>query len=299
MKISCEVIQDLLPLYAEKMTSNESNLLIEKHVEDCSKCANMLNSIKVNMIKNKQDTEGSVSLKFVQKNIKRRKAKAIVFASLIVFLTMFTIFSYLTKPRYISYEDSDITITELKNQEVYVNLSNKVTSYKVTKYTLDNLNTVEIEAWTSIWDKLLDKSSPSVLISTPESKVDTVYYCDCSTRVDNMNVVYGINPNKNGGIILLPRLFLGFYFMITCIVSVIIGVVWFLFRKYHKVNNICKYLFFVPISYLISNLLLTINFKSFSATRDFVMIFIVSIVIYVIIILGISLFNQYKSDRIK
>lgn len=297
MKVSCKVIQDLLPLYAEKMTSHESNLLIEEHMDDCSKCADMLNSIKVNMAKNKPDTEGGASLKFVQKNIKKRKAKAIVFASLIVFLAMFTVFSYLTRPSYISYKDSEITISE-SSQQVYANFSDKVTSYRVAKHkTQENLTIMEIEAWTSIWDKLLDKSSPSVLISTSGSKVDTVYYCDYSTEVDNMNVVYGINPDTDGGRLSLPRLFLGYYFVMACIVAVIIGAVWLLFRKNHKVSNIFMYLFFVPISYLIGHLIITTKFIAFSATRDFLMNVIAAIAIYGISILGISLFKQNRKDR--
>ena len=300
MKISCRIIQDLLPLYAEKMTSDESNLLIEEHLADCNKCKNMLNSIKVNIIKNKTDTEAHVSLKFIQKNIKKRKAKAIVFASLIVFLAMFMIFSYLTKPDYISYENSGITISQLGSQEVYVNFSENVTSYSTIKYiTPDNQVVMEIEAWTSVWDKLLNKSTPSVLISTPDSKVDTVYYCDYTTKDDNMIVVYGIAPNTNGGISSLPRLVLGYYFIMALIASVIVGVVWILLRKNLKASNICKYFFFVPTSYLISHLLLTTSFISFSATRDFIMNFIASIAIYGISILGISLFKQYKLDRIK
>ena len=300
MKISCRVIQDLLPLYAEKMTSDESNLLIEEHIADCNKCKNMLNSIKVNIIKNKPDTEDSVSLKFIQKNIKKRKVKAIGFVSLIVFLAMFIIFSYLTKPDYISYKNSGITISQLESQEVYANFSENVTSYSAIKYnTTDNQVVMEIEAWTSVWDKLLNKSTPSVLISTPDSKVDTVYYCDYSTKDDNMIVVYGIDPHTNGGITSLPRLVLGYYFMMALIASIIVGVVWILLRKNLKVSNICKYLFFVPTSYLISHLLLTTSFISFSATRDFIMNFIASIAIYGISILGISLFKQYKLDRIK
>ncbi|SFE44000.1 zf-HC2 domain-containing protein [Thermophagus xiamenensis] len=300
MKISCSVVQDLLPLYVERMTSEESNLLIEDHLTDCNKCRNILNSLKTNIIKSKPDAEASVPLKFIQKNIKNRQTKAVVFASLIVFLAMFVIFSYLTKPDYISYNDSGITISKIESQEVYANFSENVTSYSTIKYnTSDNLVVMEIKAWTSVWDKLLNKSTPSVLISTPDSKVDRVYYCDYSTKDDNMIVVYGIDPNTNGGITSLPRIVLGYYFMIALIASIIVGVVWFLLRKNHKAGNICKYLFFVPTSYLISHMLLTTSFISFSATRDFVMNLIASIAIYGISILGISLFKQYKLDRTK
>ena len=36
MKIECEVIQDIIPLYAEDIVSDESRKLIESHLKDCS-----------------------------------------------------------------------------------------------------------------------------------------------------------------------------------------------------------------------------------------------------------------------
>lgn len=38
MKISCEVIKDLLPLYHDNVCSTESELLVEKHLADCDNC---------------------------------------------------------------------------------------------------------------------------------------------------------------------------------------------------------------------------------------------------------------------
>lgn len=40
MKIKCSVIKDLLPLYAEKLTSEDSNKLIAEHISSCSDCKN-------------------------------------------------------------------------------------------------------------------------------------------------------------------------------------------------------------------------------------------------------------------
>lgn len=38
----CEVIQDLIPLYIEKISSEESNQLIEGHVQECEECKQIL-----------------------------------------------------------------------------------------------------------------------------------------------------------------------------------------------------------------------------------------------------------------
>lgn len=42
MKVSCNVIRDLLPLYAEKLTSPDSNQLVEEHLTDCPECTRQL-----------------------------------------------------------------------------------------------------------------------------------------------------------------------------------------------------------------------------------------------------------------
>lgn len=38
MKLDCEVIRDLLPLYAEHMASPASTALVEEHLRECEAC---------------------------------------------------------------------------------------------------------------------------------------------------------------------------------------------------------------------------------------------------------------------
>lgn len=49
--MKCYLVQDLLPLYAEKLTSNETNVEIEKHISKCQVCSICLNKIQDNSIK--------------------------------------------------------------------------------------------------------------------------------------------------------------------------------------------------------------------------------------------------------
>ena len=42
MRLSCEVIRDLLPLYYDEVCSKESSSLIEKHLAECPQCADEL-----------------------------------------------------------------------------------------------------------------------------------------------------------------------------------------------------------------------------------------------------------------
>ena len=42
MKLDCEVIRDLLPLYAENMVSEKSRALTEEHLAECEPCRQYL-----------------------------------------------------------------------------------------------------------------------------------------------------------------------------------------------------------------------------------------------------------------
>ncbi len=44
--LDCPIVQDILPLYVENLTSEESNLAIRHHLEHCESCRNYYNDIK-------------------------------------------------------------------------------------------------------------------------------------------------------------------------------------------------------------------------------------------------------------
>ena len=46
MKISCKIIEDLLPLYIDKVCSEESKKTVEEHLAQCSKCSEKFNKMK-------------------------------------------------------------------------------------------------------------------------------------------------------------------------------------------------------------------------------------------------------------
>lgn len=48
-KISCDVIKDLLPLYQDEVCSEDSQLLVEEHVQACSECQKELEELKAEL----------------------------------------------------------------------------------------------------------------------------------------------------------------------------------------------------------------------------------------------------------
>ena len=47
MKLDCEVIRDLLPLYAEHIASSASTALVEEHLESCDACREELRQLSL------------------------------------------------------------------------------------------------------------------------------------------------------------------------------------------------------------------------------------------------------------
>ena len=69
----CDTIRDLLPLYADGLTSQTSNLLIEEHIQVCEECKAMLEQMCVPMETTPADEELEHVIKAIHKRKKRNR----------------------------------------------------------------------------------------------------------------------------------------------------------------------------------------------------------------------------------
>ncbi len=298
MKTACGVVRDLLPLYAEKLTGEESNALVREHVAECKDCAEYLDKLQLPVDSDSvAAAPNENSLKLVCKDIRSRKVTAVLFSALLVFVVMLSVFARMIKPDYVSYKDSGIVVTEAENGDVYAQFSDNVTSCKVVRTMNEENGTteVEIEAWTCAWDKILGKTATSALISSNAEKTAVAYYCDCTNTLDNATVIYGTGPYDH--ITFLPRIVLGYYFVFALAAAVLIGLVWFILRKKEKASKICRYLFAAPLSYMLAHLALATGFTTFSVASDFILNCVAAAAIYGTLIFGAALLKQHKQDK--
>ncbi len=84
MKKNCDIVKDLLPLYVDKICSQESEEFIHKHLKDCPECQNYLNGLQYNIKTRKSDDENAF-----KKFIKGINFKIIRNSILITFLITF------------------------------------------------------------------------------------------------------------------------------------------------------------------------------------------------------------------
>jgi hypothetical protein len=88
MKIGCEVIQDLLPLYVDKLTSKESNKLVNTHLKECKSC-NQLHSEMAQDLNISTQIEVELPEETERQLVKRIKKKRLLnFGSLIIIFSL-------------------------------------------------------------------------------------------------------------------------------------------------------------------------------------------------------------------
>ena len=96
MKISCNIIRDLLPLYAEDLASDDTRDMVDEHLCDCEACQNVLNTMKKGTPVPMETTPESLNK---VKRIIRRKRILSVMAALLTLITLASlVFTFLFTP---------------------------------------------------------------------------------------------------------------------------------------------------------------------------------------------------------
>ena len=80
-KYDCDIIQDLLPNYIEKLTSENTKEYITKHLSECEKCSNIYNKLN-NMSNNDEDAR-----KFINYS-KKFKFRFNFFKAIVIFILL-------------------------------------------------------------------------------------------------------------------------------------------------------------------------------------------------------------------
>ena len=74
MKMECEVIRDLLPLYADDACSEQSRFLVDEHLAECADCRGMLLRLRETSIETSLQTEKNTVIEYGAKKFKRRSS---------------------------------------------------------------------------------------------------------------------------------------------------------------------------------------------------------------------------------
>ena len=74
MKVDCDVIRDLLPLYADKACSERSCEIVEEHLQECVDCRNLVNMLLTTEIEDTLHSEKESVIEYAVRQFRRRSA---------------------------------------------------------------------------------------------------------------------------------------------------------------------------------------------------------------------------------
>lgn len=126
MKLPCEMVQDLLPLYHDGVCSEVSRTLVREHLTDCEGCSKMLKEIDAEIEVPELAMDEAKPLLSIQVNWKKQNRRTKVkylFAAVAVFLVLVTGWWTLTQWCIVPLKASDYIIleaAELENGVVHI-----------------------------------------------------------------------------------------------------------------------------------------------------------------------------------
>lgn len=300
MRNECNIIRDILPLYAENMVSEDSADFIEEHLNHCERCQAELKMLKVPLTLS-MDTDKE-PLKIIKKKMYRKKVQTVLLTTVLALAIMIALIAYLTAPNYIRYNDSLLSVSENTDGSVIVSFSDEVTGYKLNREKAAEAERAiyHIEAWFTLWDKLFfQKGTQSALISPDADLPITVFftqnYSQNSHAMEDV-LIYGESTvSKNGGAMSLPGLELGYWLTINAILFAVGCAMWFLFKKKKRIVVWIERFLFLPFSYIIGHIcVLGFNTVSYSEQRDISIIVLIGLFIYCALLTGSNLYRLHK-----
>lgn len=333
MSKDCSIVQDLLPLYAEDMLREETKEFVNRHLSQCAACRAELDALKADV---KPAPVSAQPLRDLKRQLRRKKLTAVLLAVALALTLATAGFAYLTAPQYLPYDETEWMITRSPRaladgsimsdgltdlsgiESISVNLLTPVSGTKVTStQDPDSGKTVYfITAWrtpldtwcgtfdvsdtgdhaqreaNTLLDALGETESARTLFTLDATNCTAIYYSPNNGQDDVL-----LCGSRDGGVISLPRLALGYYVLLSLTLFITLGIAFFICRK-KKAGKALGYLALAPASYLAGHLLVKgLTTTSYQMQRDFSLIAFAAVLIYSAVLLALSLLQQKREDH--
>lgn len=298
MKISCNMIRDILPLYVEDMASQDTRDLVEEHIASCENCKKRLEEMRT-FEEPPVDTD-IAPLRNIQNTLRKKKLQTIILSVMVTLVFAVVTIAYLTTPAYISYNENAVSIIEKDDGTVLLNFSEEVSGYNVNQYpAADNSGYVyDITTWETIWQQKINKNNLENTVLNPNGEtVASIYYYNTDGMENTL--IYG-DPITDGSVMTLPRLVLSYYVLFAIGFLLICGIGLVIFRKNEKIRNGLEKMILLPISYLFAHLLIKgLHSATYLAGRDLYVILLVTIPLYFALLAGRNILKKLSIKKPK
>ena len=334
MNKDCSIVQDLLPLYAENMLREETKEYVDGHLAQCEACRTELAALKTEDVTPASVSAQPLRDLKRQLQRKKLTAVLLAVALALTlapagfaYLTAPQYLPYdetewmITRsPRALA--DGSIMadgLTDLSGIEsISVNLLTPVSGTKVTStQDPDSGKTVYfITAWRTpldTWRGAFDESGAGHTVEQVQREADalqgalgkvesarTLFTLDTA----NCAAVYYSSNNgqddvllcgsRDGGIISLPRLALGYYVLLSLALLIPLSIAFFLCRR-KKAGKALGHLALIPACYLVGHLLVKgFVTTSYQMQRDFSLIVLTGALLYAAALLAGDLLRRRR-----
>jgi len=311
-KISCEIINDIMPLYVEDMASDGTKRMVEEHIEECLECRSKLSEMK-------QEIDISIDniitpMTFLKRKLFQRKISIIILSVLATFTIIILGIVHLTSPIPLEYNQNLISFEKLEDGGVLVTISKEVAGYNIEDYPADSTNVTNdnnleyiyhITLWKSLWSGFINNSEERSFIINKNSNgeyygVKTVYYyagdINHDGTIDSMDLpIYGEDMDNagDGKIVSLPRLMLSYYFDIAFLIAVVSGLIYKLTKKHIQIRKIAEKIMLLAISYIIGQICIKgLDFSSYYLLKDLSGILLMMIPIFCMLLIILKLIQR-------
>lgn len=228
MKLSCEIVRDLLPLYAEELASEGSVEMVRRHLEDCEDCRRTYEEMKKPPVVVPEEPD----LKTVRRQLWKRRFLTALCAVLVVCGLGCWSLSWLTEPIYL--DKSIITNIEVDEDGiVLLTFDAAAVGEETFQYEVEVPPEGEtFTAWTSHWLRMKWNEQEPRKTTVPSNIYANGTYYFTGQDGEELVLLYE-NPVKyvGGDVVPLPRLFLGFYFLMSLLLGVVLMILAFVLRK--------------------------------------------------------------------
>lgn len=274
MKLSCDTIQDMLPLVADDLASGDTVKLVNDHIKDCEECKQEYEEMKEveNRFKNKEKIE-VIPLKNMRRKLIVKNIYFIVLTALIVSLISLIGVDKATKPIALTYNEA-IKSVKVEDDKVFINFTPEVSNYEIDP-------SGDIMAWKTIVSKLNKNNESQNTVINVDEKQTSIHYINQNGELDKQ--IYG--PDYGGGQLTHRRLAMNYYVTFMLLICLALLILSTIFRKKDKIKKTINTILMIPLSYIVSHILiLGIKGATHHIIRDLSFVIIATILIFSIII---------------
>jgi len=125
VKITCDVIKDLLPLYVDEVLSEDSNKLVEEHLKMCNDCTAYCERLKgddditgIEAVKIEENLEEMEPLKKIKKRIRRTAIRLGIALGVCILIGALVIGFCYARGGHVDPDDVEISNVRVENEEV-------------------------------------------------------------------------------------------------------------------------------------------------------------------------------------